>query len=167
MCVAVQLTKQNYEDERGFVPALPPVDRLLDLNPYAENGLGVAAFESSTMIGFLCSIPPFKNAFRSTDATGVFSPMGANGAISENRAKIYARMYQTAGENGYALEHPVTLYAYMPTTEKCRSNSSVTLRCVDAIRGMDEIIVTPCEGYSFTELAPKEILEVLQLENKA
>lgn len=39
------------------------------------------------------------------------------------------------------------------------------LRCVDAIRGMDDIIVTPCEGYSFSEIAPKEILEVLLLEN--
>lgn len=112
---AVQLAKQNYEDERGFVPALPPVDRLPDLNPYAENGLGVAAFEDGTMIGFLCSVPPFKNAFRSTDATGVFSPMGANGAIGENRTMIYARLYQAAGEKWVragASSHAVCLYAH-------------------------------------------------------
>ena len=165
---AVQLAKQNYEDERGFVPALPPVDRLLDLNPYAENGLGVAAFEGGTMIGFLCSVLPFKNAFRSTDATGVFSPMGANGAIGENRAKIYARLYQAAGEKWVragASSHAVCLYAHDREVQEQFFRYGFGLRCVDAIRGMDEIIVTPCEGYSFSELAPKEILEILPLES--
>ena len=165
---AVQLAKQNYEDERGFVPALPPVDRLPDLNPYAENGLGVVAFEGGTMIGFLCSVPPFKNAFRSTDATGVFSPMGANGAIGENRAKIYARLYQAAGEKWVragASSHAVCLYAHDREVQEQFFRYGFGLRCVDAIRGMDEIIVKPCEGYSFSELASKEILEILPLEN--
>lgn len=165
---AVQLAKKNYEDERGFVPALPPVDRLPDLNPYAENGLGVAAFEGGTIIGFLCSVPPFKNAFRSTHATGVFSPMGANGAIGDNRAKVYARLYQAAGEKWVragASSHAICLYAHDREVQEQFFRYGFGMRCVDAVRGMDEIIVTPCEGYSFSELAPKEILEVLQLEN--
>ncbi len=165
---AVQLAKQNYEDERGFVPALPPVDTLPDLNPYAENGLGVAAFEGGIMIGFLCSVPLFKNAFRSTDATGVFSPMGANGAIGENRAKVYARLYQAAGEKWVragASSHAVCLYAHDREVQEQFFRYGFGLRCVDAIRGMDEIIVPTCEGYSFSELAPKEILDILPLEN--
>ena len=165
---AVQLAKQNYEDERSFVPALPPVDKMLDLNLYAENGLGVAVFEEGTMIGFLCSVPPFKNAFRSTHATGVFSPMGANGVNGENRAKIYARMYQAAGEKWVragASSHAVCLYVHDKEVQEQFFRYGFGLRCVDAIRGMEEIIVTPCEGYSFSELAPKEILEVLSLEN--
>lgn len=93
---ATLLTRQNYEQERGFVPALPPVDTLPNLKPYAENSLGVAAYKGDTMVGFLCGVPPFKNAFRSTDATGVFSPMGANGSIGDNRAKVYARLYQSS-----------------------------------------------------------------------
>jgi hypothetical protein len=40
---AVQIAKRNYSEERKFVPALPPIDKLPDLAPYAENGLGVAA----------------------------------------------------------------------------------------------------------------------------
>lgn len=165
---AVQLAKQNYEDERAYVPALPPVDRLLDLNPYVENGLGVAAFEGGTMIGFLCSVPAFKNAFCSTDAIGVFSPIGASGAIGENRAKIYARLYQAAGKKWVragASSHAICLYAHHREVQEQFFRYGFGLRCVDAIRGMDEIIVTPCEGYSFSELAPKEILEVLPLEN--
>lgn len=165
---AAQIAKQNYEDERGFVPALPPVDTLPDLNPYAENGLGVAAFEGSTMIGFLCSVPPFRNAFGSTNATGVFSPMGANGAISENRAKIYARLYQAAAEKWVragASSHAVCIYAHDREVQEQFFRYGFGLRCVDAIRGMDEIILTPCEGYSFTELAPREIKKILPLQN--
>ena len=165
---AVQLAKQNYEDERSFIPALPHVDRLPDLNPYAENGLGVAAFEGDTMIGFLCSVPPFKNAFRSTYATGVFSPMGANGAIGENRAKIYARLYQAAGEKWVragASSHAVCLYAHDREVQEQFFRYGFGLRCVDAIRRMEEIISPPCGGYYFSELAPKEILDVLPLEN--
>lgn len=165
---AVQLAKQNYEDERSFVPALPPVDKMLDLNPYAENSLGVAAFEGSTMIGFLCSVSPFKSAFRSTNATGVFSPMGANGAIGENRAKIYARLYEAAGEKWVrtgASSHAVCLYTHDREVQEQFFRYGFGLRCVDAIRGMDEIIVTPCKGYSFSELASKEILDILPLDN--
>ena len=88
---AADLAKLSYEEERGFVPILPPIDRVPDLKPYAQNGFGVAAFEGNAMVGFLCSVPPFQNAFGSTCATGVFSPMGANGAIGDNRARIYAR----------------------------------------------------------------------------
>ena len=112
---ATYIAKQNYEAERRVVAALPPVDTVPDLTPYAENGLGVAAFEGDKMLGFLCCISPFSNAFRSTDATGVFSPMGANGTIIENRAEIYARLYQTAGEKwaqAGATSHAICLYAH-------------------------------------------------------
>ena len=141
---------------------------MLNLKQYAENGLGVAAFEGGTMLGFLCSVSPFKNAFRSTNATGVFSPMGANVAIGENRAKIYARLYQAAGikwMQAGASSHAVCLYAHDREVQEQFFRYGFGLRCVDAIRGMDEIIITPCEGYSFSEIAPKEILEVLPLEN--
>ena len=60
---------------------------------FAENGLGVAAFENEKMIGFLCCCEPFDNAFRATDVRGIFSPMGANAAVSKNRPQIYAAMY--------------------------------------------------------------------------
>ena len=67
---AARIAKQNYEEERGHVPALPPVDEIPDLTPYAENGLGVAAYEDGAMVGFLCCVSPFENAFHSTDAIG-------------------------------------------------------------------------------------------------
>jgi GNAT superfamily N-acetyltransferase len=164
---ATFLVRQNYEQERSFVPALPPVDTLPDLKPYAENGLGVAAFEDDAMVGFLCSVPLFKNAFGSTVATGVFSPMGANGAIGENRAKVYARLYQAAGKKWVqagASSHAVCLYAHDREAQEQFFRYGFGLRCVDAIRRSDEIYAPTCEGYSFSELASEAVLKVLPLE---
>lgn len=97
---AVELALADYYVERQYVKELPQVSDIPDLYNFAGNGLGVAAFENEKMIGFLCCCEPFENAFRATDVRGVFSPMGANAAVSENRSKIYAAMYQAAGKNG-------------------------------------------------------------------
>lgn len=165
---ARQIALQNYNAERSHIPMLPSIDAVPDLTPYAENGLGVAAFKDGRMVGFLCNVPPFKNAFRSTDAIGVFSPMGANGAIGDNRAGIYARMYQAAGTKlvrAGASSHAVCLYAHDKEVQEQFFRYGFGLRCVDAIRGMDEIDVLPCRGVDFVSLAPGELLQVLPLDH--
>jgi GNAT superfamily N-acetyltransferase len=165
---AMQIAKQNYVRERGFVPALPHIDAVPDLTPFAENGLGVAAFDGGSMIGFLCSVAPFKNAFRSTNATGVFSPMGANGAVGDNRAAIYARLYQAAGEkwaHAGATSHAVCLYAHDKEAQAQFFRYGFGMRTVDAIRGMDAITAPLPDGYTFSELAPEQYSEVFPLEN--
>ena len=81
----MKIALANYNDERQYVKELPQVCDIPDLYGFAENGLGVAAFENEKMIGFLCCCEPFDNAFRSTDVRGIFSPMGANAAVSKNR----------------------------------------------------------------------------------
>lgn len=70
---AQAIALENYKEERSHVPNVPPLARTLDLLPLAQNGLGVAAFAKGKLVGFLCSVLPFSNAFRSTDAVGVFS----------------------------------------------------------------------------------------------
>lgn len=112
---AAALALANYYDERQFVKELPQVCDIPDLDVFAENGLGVAAFENEKMIGFLSCCDPFDNAFRATDVRGIFSPMGANAAVSENRSKIYAAMYQAAGAKWVkagAVSHAICLYAH-------------------------------------------------------
>lgn len=164
---AQQLARTNYEEGRGYVPSLPPVESLPDLSLYADIGLGVAAFEGDTLIGFMCSVPPFRNAFGSTNARGVYSPMGSNGAVGENRAKIYARLYQAAGEkwvHAGASSHAICLYAHEDEAAQQLFRYGFGLRCVDAIRGMDQIALPTCQGYSFDELAPADILSILPLE---
>ena len=74
---------------------------------FAENGLGVAAFEEGRMLGFLGCYEPWENAFTGT-ARGTFSPIEAHGAVPEQREKIYRLLYQAAAEmcirdRGYAV----------------------------------------------------------------
>lgn len=112
---AMNIARANYYDERQYVKELPEVCDLPNLYGFAENGLGVAAFENEKMIGFLCCYEPFDNAFGATDVRGIFSPMGANAAVSKDRSKIYAAMYQAAGEKWVktgAVSHAICLYAH-------------------------------------------------------
>jgi len=165
---AAQIALRNYEAERGFVSALPPIDAVPDLTSYARNGLGVAAFDGDNMLGFLCAVGPFKNAFRSTDATGVFSPMGANAAIGKNKPNVYARMYQAAGEKwarAGAASHAICLYAHEKETQEQFFRYSFGLRCIDAIRGIEPIKCAACEGYGFEELEKEEYQNVFPLES--
>ena len=71
----MEIALANYYDKRQYVKELPQMCDVPDLYGFAENGLGVAAFENEKMIGFLCCCEPFDNAFRATDVRGIFSPI--------------------------------------------------------------------------------------------
>ena len=164
---AVQIAKQSYEMERKYVPTLPPEYEIPNLSPFAENGLGVAAFDGDDMVGFLCGIGPFQNAFRSTDAIGVFSPMGGNGAAGEYRANTFARMYQAVGEKwayAGAASHAVCVYAHDKEAQEQFFRYGFGMRCIDAVRGMAPISCVPCKGYEFTVLEIDEYQKVFPLE---
>lgn len=163
---ATAIALANYYDERQFVKELPQVCDIPDLNGFAENGLGVAAFENEKMIGFLCCYEPFDNAFRATDARGIFSPMGANAAVSKNRSKIYAAMYQAAGAKWVktgAVSHAICLHAHDEELQWQFFLYGFGLRCLDAIRPMELIDCEPCAGYDFAELSKAECHSVYPL----
>lgn len=165
---AAQIALQNYKEECGYVSALPPLDSVPNLTTFAKNGLGVAAFDGGEMLGFLCCVGPFKNAFGSTDAVGVFSPMGANGAIGKNRATVYAHMYQAAGEKwavAGAVSHGICLYTHDRDSQEQFYKYGFGLRCIDAIRETDEIVAPSCVSYDFNELAPDELPQILPLDH--
>lgn len=156
---AAALALAGYREERRLVKELPQECELPDLTGFAENGLGVAAFEGKKMVGFLCACDPFDNAFRATDARGVFSPMGANAAVSENRAGIYAAMYQAAGAKWVqagAVSHAVCLYAHEEEVQRQFYRYGFGLRCIDAVRPMELIECKPCTGYAFAQLPNTE-----------
>jgi len=164
---AAHIAKQNYEEERGLVPALPPIENVPDLTRFAQNGLGVAAFEGGEMVGFLCALKPWVNAWDNPRLNHVFSPMGANGTVPQNRAKIYARLYQAAGEKwakAGAASHGVCLYAHDAEGQAQFFRYGFGMRCVDAIREMEPTACPPCEGYAFAELAPEEVPAVYPLD---
>lgn len=166
---ALMLSLANYAVEKQYVKELPEMDVCLSsgLNVLAENGFGVAAFEGEQMIGFLCCVKPFDNAFRATDVRGVFSPMGAHAAVYENRSKIYAAMYQKAAKKWVkagAVSHAICLYAHDEELKHRFFEYGFGLRCLDAIRAMDAIECFPCYDYDFQELSKAEYATVHSLD---
>ncbi|MBP3650406.1 MAG: GNAT family N-acetyltransferase [Clostridia bacterium] len=164
---AQELALACYNEERLLVAALPALTAIPNLDQYAGNGLSVAAVEGEQLVGFLCGCPPFPNAFRSTTATGIFSPMGAHAALARDRETIYARMYQAAAETWVqagAVSHGICLYAHDQAAQRQFFRYGFGMRCVDAIREMNPTPITTCPGYTFTELPQTDWAQVYPLE---
>lgn len=164
---AAELARACYDGERLFSKAMPDIDRVPLMDELWENGLGAAAFDGGKMVGFLCAVGPFENAFRSTYVKGVFSPMGANAAISEGRAKIYAALYEAAGAKWVktgAVSHGICLYGHDEAAQRQFFNYGFGMRCMDGIREMEEIECAACEGYEFREIFDPEIVYPLDVQ---
>ncbi len=164
---AAALAQVAYHEQQKQADALPPHCTMPDLTRFAENGLGVVAFENGRMIGFLCCEGPFANAFRATDATGVFASMGAHAAIGDDRSKVYAAMYQTAAAKWVragAVSHAVCLPAHEAAVQQQFFRWGFGMRCIDAIRPMEPVTATPCVGYTFAELPREEWAAVYPLD---
>ena len=165
---AAQIAKQNYEEERGFVPALPPIDTVPDLTPYAENGLGVAAFESDTMVGFLCSVSLIDRPFQIPGILGAYSPLHAHGALFQNKVRIYAEMYAAAAEKWVesgASNHAVVLYAHDAEAQQQFFRYGFGLHGVDAIRETNDLRIDHVSDFQYTELLPDEFEDIWPLHN--
>jgi L-amino acid N-acyltransferase YncA len=163
---AMEIALDAYNYERAFIRDLPEISSIPILKQLSENGFGVVAFEGEKMIGFLCSVEPFENVFRSTDVKGVFSPMGANGAVAENHGKIYAALYQAAAKKWVkagAVSHAICLYGHDEQAKQQLFRYGFGMRCMDAIRPMETIDCVPCDGYEFLELPKADYASVYPL----
>lgn len=163
---ALVLSAQSYNEEREQVAALPVIDTMPDLTYFANNGLGVAAFENGKMTGFLSCYEPFDNAF-GTSSKGMFSPIHAHAAIMGNRSNIMKRLYQAAAHKWVgkkAAYHTIALYAHDAESKSAMFEYGFGLRCIDAIRSMDTF---ECEsindGIAFEELPKGNEKDVREL----
>ena len=166
---AMDLALRCYEEERRHAPALPERAAALDLAPFAANGLGAAALQDGALVGFLCAVPPFERAFRSTNAIGVFSPMGANGARPENRGRIYAALYQYAARKWVragAVSHGICLYAHDEAAQRQLYYYGFGLRCMDAVRLAEPLGCPAPEGCEYGELPPEAFPLVYPLNRR-
>lgn len=151
---AIQIALNNYEEERKKVPTLPKVDRLPDLTHFAENGLGVAAFDEGRMLGFLCAFYPIEDAFGTTNVRGTFSPIQAHGVIIPNntnpaievlpysRDRIYSLLYQAAADKWVKVgigSHAIAFYTHDREAVNSFFYNGFGLRCIDAIRTLEDI----------------------------
>lgn len=74
-----KLALENYYEEKLLVPELPENVIIPELGIFAEDGLGVVAFEGDELVGFLGVYPSFEGALDMYDGKGVFSPIHAHG----------------------------------------------------------------------------------------
>ena len=164
---AAEIALGAYDYERAFTRELPEISNIPILKQLSGNGFGVAAFEDGNkMVGFLCSTEPFENAFRSTDVMGVFSPMGANGAVMENHGRIYAALYQAAAKKWVkagAVSHAICLYEHDEEAKRQFFRYGFGMRCADAVRPMEPIDCVVCNGYEFLELPEEDHADVYPL----
>lgn len=158
------LARENYQEEKDIVGCLPESWEQPRLSELAGNGLGVAAVEEDgRLLGFWGCMGPWENEYGSS-AQGVFTPLHAHGAIRQKREDIYHRMYQALAEKlaekGIAY-HSIALYAHDMQALSGLFTYGFGMRCVDAVRPMEEIVArdivkgkkvfpasTPCTGRS-------------------
>ena len=156
---AVNIAKDNYGNERKCVDILPAIDKLPDFTPFIQNGLGVSAFYGRKMVGYLCCFGPYENAFGSTNAIGVWSPIHGNGIIDCEHKNIFAKMYQEAAKKWVHLKatsHAITFYAHNNVIKNQLYRYGFGLRCFDTIREMKEIQTYDNPKYNISELENNE-----------
>ncbi len=161
MELAIKIAKAEYDEERIKVPALPVIEELPELEHFADNNLGVAAFDGNKMLGFLGAYHPQEDHFRTTNTRGTFSPIHAHGVLpqriiqmsgttnSYNRARIYSLLYQEAARKWVKAgirSHAIGLYAHDLEATKSFFYNGFGLRCIDAIRSLDDMI-EPLDTY--------------------
>ncbi|MBE6752866.1 MAG: GNAT family N-acetyltransferase [Ruminococcaceae bacterium] len=165
---ACQLALDNYAEERAAVPALPENVFLPTFDELAENGLGVAAVDGDTLLGFLCAYGPWEPVYCTRNVRGVFSPLHAHGAVKENRIRIYHRLYQAAGEKwakAGAASHAVTLCAHDTAANEAFYQYGFGVRCIDLIRPTDSFDYPSAEGCMCSELPASRQSELRALRH--
>ena len=164
------IAKSNYENERKYIEILPEINELPDFSPFAENKLGVSAFDGEKMVGYLCCFGPLgyaNGAFGTTTDIGIWSPIYGNGILECGHKNIYARMYQEAAEKWVSFgitNHAITFYAHNGSIQNQLYRYGFGLRCVDAIRPMNEIDINKNTKFIFAELEYNEFQLIFSLD---
>lgn len=165
---AAKLALSNYEEERKQVTSLPAIKEVPCLEYYADNGLGIAAYEGKELIGFLACNDPWNRAFDST-AVGTFSPIHAHGAIKENRGRIYERLYQEAARvwvKHKITYHGIAFYAHDTEAINTMFHYGFGHRCVDAIRSMTDIFDLSSDSFQYEELDVKDAIKLREIRRR-
>lgn len=166
---ARKIAMSNYDEEKKHVNELPEINRLPELEYFAANGLGVAAFENDKMVGFLCCYEPWEGAFDMRDTLGTFSPLYAHGAIKRNRGFIYQRMYESAAKlwaEKNIKTHGIALYAHDEEALEAFFEYGFGKRCMDQIRRTESIGEIKNEDNEFEELKLEDFITIRNLRHE-
>jgi len=162
---AKQIALANYREEREYVPQLPEEPKLPDVSYFLENGYGVVALDGGSVVGYLCFYQPWEGAFDTENSLGTFSPLHANGAQKENRARIYQELYAYAAK--YLAKKNIKglgicLYAHEEESKRALFEYGFGMRCKDSIQKLSEFQLQ--QGLNteleFTELKVDEFPQI-------
>lgn len=181
---AKNIVMTEYEQERKHIPYLPE-KAVPDLTHFADNGLGVAAFEENRMLGFLGAYSPIEDVFGTTNVKGTFSPIHAHGVLPQSgtypgytplysRTRIYSLLYQAAAvkwvQEGI-LSHAIALFENDKEGINSFFYNGFGLRCIDAICSLDNLHETidvnqkPDKENEYFELPEEEWIKLLNYQN--
>lgn len=164
---ASKLALECYLEECSYVTELPDDAKLQELKSYAENELGIAAFENGRLVGFLCCMTPWDNFFGTSK--GTYVPVDAHGAIFDDKKRIYSRLYEAAADvwvkNGI-LSHAVGVYSHDQEAINSFFWNGFGMRTIDAVRLMEPIGNKTSQGnIVFKELEKDRYAEIHPLRN--
>lgn len=154
---------QKLHDEARHQADLP--NATLPNLSFLANGLGVVCVENGRMLGYLGATGPYQNQF-ATRASGVYSPLEANGVVGENPARIWHRMYQAAAARWVAAGagwHAITLHAHDAAAQHALWQYGFGMRCADAIRRAEPICVAPVPGIVCREQQNGSAVQALRM----
>lgn len=163
---AARLAELNFEEENNRLGNIMPNKTIPDLSQFADNNLGVAAFDGDVMLGFIGCYGHINNLFGMSN--GIYSPIHANGAIQKNRQRIYSAMYEYASNiwvENELLSHSLTLYANDTEAINCFFDNGFGKRCVDGIKNISECSYKIKNTELFSELSRNEFSKIHKLSN--
>lgn len=159
----------EYQILQNKLPWLPEIAETPKLDEYAANHLGVAALEGEKLLGFLCCRNPFPDAFHTTGAKGIFTPLHAHAAVQESRAKLYDYLYQAAAKKWVAagiVSHAICLYSHDQVTLEQFFWNGFGMRCIDAARENTPIALHYANPAACRELPKAELPLLLDMQNR-
>ncbi|MCK5758085.1 MAG: GNAT family N-acetyltransferase [Clostridiales bacterium] len=164
---ASKLAFECYLEECSHVPELPEDAKMQELKEYADNELGIAAFENERLVGFLCCMTPWDNFFGTSK--GTYVPVDAHGSILEDRKRIYSRLYEVAADvwvkNGI-LSHAIGVYSHDQDVINSFFWNGFGMRTIEAVRMMETISNKQSQSnIVFKELEKERYAEIHPLRN--
>ena len=167
---AGELLWEAYQAERAKVPVLPDrgdagfFGRMA--SELAGNGLGVAAVEEGGLQGFLTGMAVGELFGTSR---GIYIPIYGHGAKGRDRQSMYHLMYAAASDiwarKGH-LSHVITMYAHDEQAVNAWFWQDFGLRCVDAVRPLDDIPAGGKEMRDILRIKPEDAGGLLDLHRE-
>ncbi len=166
---AHSLVLAEYRVLQSRLPWLPEITAAPNLDDYAANHLGVAALEGERLLGFLCCRNPFPDAFHTTGAKGIFSPLHAHAAIEQDRARLYDVLYQAAAKKWVAagiVSHAICFYSHDQASLEQFFWNGFGMRCLDALKENTVVPTRLPALASYNEVAKADLASLLAMQNQ-